>query len=97
MKKVHRVIKVDQKAWLKPYINMNTDLRVAAKMILKKTFSSWWIQFLEKLCEIFKIIRILNYLVSEPNYPLTKFLTENVLAMELRKTQILMNKLVHLR
>ena len=37
-----------------------------------------------------------NYLVSEPNYHSTKFFTENVLAIEMKKTQILMNKLVHL-
>ena len=30
-KKVHRIIKFNQKAWLKPYINMNTDLREKAK------------------------------------------------------------------
>ena len=29
-----------------------------------------------------------NYLVSEPNYPTAKFLTENLLAIEMRKTQI---------
>ena len=33
-----------------------------------------------------------NYLVSEPNYHTTKFLTENLLAIEIRKTQIFMNK-----
>ena len=38
-----------------------------------------------------------NYLVSEPNYHTTNFFTENMLAIEIRKTQILMNKLVHLR
>ena len=36
-----------------------------------------------------------NYLVSEPNYH-TKFFTENLLAIEMKKTEILMNKPVHL-
>ena len=40
LKKLYRVIKYNQKAWLKPYINLNTDLRKAEKMILKNTFSS---------------------------------------------------------
>ena len=31
LKRVHRVIKFNQKAWLKPYINMNTKLRKEAK------------------------------------------------------------------
>ena len=33
-----------------------------------------------------------NYLVSEPNYHTTKFLTGNLLAIEMRKTQILMKE-----
>ena len=37
-----------------------------------------------------------NYLVSEPNYHATKFFTENVSAIEMRKTQILINKPVYL-
>ena len=37
-----------------------------------------------------------NYLVSEPNYHTTKFFTKNVLAIEMRKTQIVMNKPVYL-
>ena len=37
-----------------------------------------------------------NYLVSEPSYYTTKFFTENLLAIEMRKTLILMNKPVYL-
>ena len=38
LKKVHRIIKLNQKAWLKSYIYMNTDLGIKQKMVLKKTF-----------------------------------------------------------
>ena len=34
-----------------------------------------------------------NYLVSEPNYHTTKFFTENLLAIEMRKTQIIINNI----
>ena len=37
-----------------------------------------------------------NYLLSEPNYHTTKFFAENLLAIEMRKTEILMNKPVYL-
>ena len=37
-----------------------------------------------------------NYLVSEPNYNTTKFFTEDLLAIEMKKTEILMNKPAHL-
>ena len=37
-----------------------------------------------------------NYLVSEQNYHSTEFFAENVLAIEMRKTQILRNKPVYI-
>ena len=36
-----------------------------------------------------------SYLVSEPNYHTAKFFTKNVLAIEMGKSQILMNKDVY--
>ena len=38
LKKVHRVIEFNQEAWLKPYIDMNTELRKIAKNDFKKDF-----------------------------------------------------------
>ena len=38
-----------------------------------------------------------NYLVSEPNYHTTKFFTEHLLAIEMKKVEKLMNEPVYLR
>ena len=39
LKKVHRVIQFNQEAWLKEYIDMNTELRKYAKNDSEKVFS----------------------------------------------------------
>ena len=38
LKEVHRLINFNQKAWLKPYIEMNTKLRTNAKNEFEKNF-----------------------------------------------------------
>ena len=60
--------------------------------------------FLEELWKMWEYIEILNlsqqsrrnYLVSEMNYHTTKFFTEYLLAVEVKKMQILINKPVYL-
>ena len=56
-------------------------------------------EFWKKLWRNIKLVtteRRRNYVVSEPNYHTTKFFIENLLAIEMRKTQILMDKPIYL-
>ena len=36
LKNFHKLLRFNQNVWLKPYIDMNADLRKKQKMILKK-------------------------------------------------------------
>ena len=60
LEKVHRVIKFNQNAWLKRYIDMNTDLWKKTKNDFKKYFFKL-MQFLEKLWKMWEKIEILNF------------------------------------
>ena len=61
MKKVHRVIKFNQNALLKPYVDMNTGLIKKSKKDFQKDFLIWWIMhFLENLWKMWENIEILN-------------------------------------
>ena len=85
---------------------MNTKLRQKAKNNFEKDFFKLMnnavfgktMENVKKYRNI-KLVtteRRRNYLVSEPNYHTTEFFTENLIAIEMRKTQILMNKPVYL-
>ena len=94
MKKVHRMIEFNQYGWLKPYIDMNNDLRKKAKTDFEKDFMNnavfWKIMGgIRKHWDI-KLVTIERgriYLASEPIYDATKFLTENLLAIEIKKSR----------
>ena len=82
-KKVHRVIKFNQNSWSKPCIDISTDLRKEAKMILKNIFSKLmkYTGFPKTMENVRKHrdIKLVttekgrNYLVLEPNFRATKF------------------------
>ena len=92
---VHRVIKFNHKAWLKPYIDLNTKLKQKAKNNFGKDFFKLMnIAVFGKTMENVRKHRKIklvtterrrNYLVSEPNSHTTKFFTNNLLATEMTK------------
>ena len=106
LKKVHRVIQFNQEAWLKRYIDMNTELRKQVKNDFEKDFSKLMnnsvfgktVENTRKHRDI-KLVTTdwrRNQLVSEPNYHTTKWFSENLLATEMKKTKVTMNKPIYL-
>ena len=95
LKKVHRVIKFNQNVWVKPYIDMNTGLRKKAKNYFVKDFfklinNATFGKTMENVTKhrdikLATTERRRNYLVSEPNYQITKCFTENLSAIEMKK------------
>ena len=87
------MIKFNQKAWLDPYIKMNTERNITKNDFEKDFFKLMnnavfgkTIENVKKHKDI-KLVtakRRKNYLVSEPNYHTTKFFTENLLAIEIK-------------
>ena len=85
---------------------MNTKLRQRAKNNFEKDFfklmnNAVFGKTMENVREHrnIKLVtteRRRNYLATEPNFHTTKFFTEHLLVIEMRKTQILLNKPVYL-
>ena len=104
LKKVHRVIKFNQKDLFKPYIDMNTKLIQKAKNNFEKyPFKLMNNAVFENSMENvrkYRDIKLLTtegrrkYLALESNYHTTKFSKRKFISNRIEKTQILMNKLV---
>ena len=103
LKQVHRVIRCNQEAWLKSYIDMNAKLRTEAKNDFEKDlFKLMNDAVFGKTLEKHRDIKLVttgkrrNQLVSEPNYHKTKYFSENLMAIEMKKTKVKMNKPIYL-
>ena len=94
-KKIYRVIEVNQEAWLKPYIDMNTELRNAAKNDFEKDFfklmnNSVFGKTMENIRNYRDIKLVTKYrkrskLVSEPNYHTINLISEDLSIIEMKK------------
>ena len=106
LKKVHRVIEFNQKAWLKEYIDVNTELRKQAKNDFEKDFFKLMNNSVfgkitgnvrkHRDIKLVATDKRRNQLVSEPNYHATKWFSECLLTIEIKKIKVKMNKPVYL-
>ena len=105
-KKVHRIIEFNQEAWLKPYFDMNTELRKLAKndfenIFLKLMNNAVFGKTMENIRK-HKDIKLVttnkrrSKLVSEPNYHTINYISEDLSIIKMNKTKIKMNKPIYL-
>lgn len=107
LKKVHRVLQFKQSAWLKAYIDLNTKLRAQANNDFEKDFykllnNAIYGKTMENL-RLRSDIRLVNKwygggkncgrnLIAQPNFKKCTIFEEDLAAIELQKSCILMNK-----
>ena len=106
LKKIHRIIEFNQEAWLKPYIETNTELRKLAKNDFEKDLSklmnnSVFGKTMENIRKHRNIKLVTtdkkrSKLVSEPNYHTINYISEDLSIIEMSKTKVKMNKPVYL-
>ena len=106
LKEVHRVIQFNQKAWLKSYIDKNTDLRKEARNEFEKDFFKLMNNSVfgktMKNVRNHRDIKLVTSdkrrkrLVSEPNYHSHKKFLEHLMAIEMPKTKVKLIKPLYL-
>ena len=107
LKKIHRIIEFNQEAWIKPYIDMNTELRKVASNDFEKDFYKLMnnVVFGKAMENVRKHrdIKLVttnkkrSKLVSEPNFHTMNYISKDLSIIEMKKTKIKMNKPIYLR
>ena len=106
LKKIHRGIKFVESEWMKPYIDMNTELRAKAKNNFEKDFyklmkNAVFGKTMENIRNR-KVVKLVNSvekarkLIAKPNFRSRKIFNENLISVHMKKTSLLMNKPVYL-
>ena len=105
-KKIHRVIEFNQEAWLKSYIDMNTELRKLAKNDFEKDLfklmnNSVFGKTMENIrkhrdMKLVTTDKKRSKFVSEPNYHTINLISEDLSIIEMKITKVKMNKPIYL-
>ena len=106
LKKIHKGIKFIESEWMKPYIEMNTNLRTKAKNNFEKDFyklmnNSVFGKTMENIRNRVNVKLVnteekLKKLIAKPNFRSRKIFSENLISVHMKQTSLTMNKPVYL-
>lgn len=105
LRKIHRVLQLNQSKWMKPYIDLNTELRTKATNNFEKNFykllcNSIYGKTLEDVRARIELFLKTKYegrygvrkLIAQPNYKRATIFDENLIAVHMDKTHVELNK-----
>lgn len=106
LKKIHRVLQFDQSRWLKPFIDLNTELRQKADNKFDQSFYKLIINsFFGKSIEQKRKHRDIRMALTEgqirrwlkqPHYKTFNIIDKNKVIVEMRKSSVYLNKPIYL-
>ena len=106
LKRIHRGIKFEESDWLKPYIDMNTELRAKAKNEFEVSFfklmnNAVFGKTMENIRKR-KVVKLVSdrnkakKLVAKPNFKHINIFSEELIAVHMKKTELTMDKPIYL-
>ena len=97
LKKIYRIIEFNQEVWLRPYIDMNTELRKVASNDFEKDFyklmnNAVFRKIMENVrkhrdIKLVTTNKKRSKLVSEPNYHTMNYISKDLSIIEMKKNK----------
>ena len=108
LKRIHRALKFNQRQWLKPYIDLNSNMRKKAKNDIEKNLfklmnNAVFGKTMENVRKHTDVKVVSQWggrygaeaLIAKPNFHSCSIFKENLVAVQLTRTEVYLKKMIY--